>query len=311
MSLLRHIQACHDADISEFLPFYLASEQGSPQVGAIHPSCVTELRKFLPELTEFQNGLGLAEENFDARNRIFAEFGNRLVAAGKIRRLKGESFPILPYLSTKNPAINSDADFAHPFARPFSHPLALIDRKILPFLGVLGFGIHLNGIHRNGQKDITHLWIARRSLDRAIAPDKLDNMVAGGQGAYFTPLETLIKEADEEAGLPKALILDAKAVGQINYTKKWELPGWGPGLRHDCLFIYDLEIPPTITPNNKDGEIAEFFLMSLAEITDALDSSDDFKFNVTLVQIDFLLRHGFITNTHPEYLDIARFFRIS
>ena len=303
MSLLRHIHACHDADISEFLPFYLRGDQ----VGAVHPACLKELRKFLPEMTALQDGYGIAEGNFDARNRIFAEFGKKLVAAGKIRRLKGENFPILPYLSTKNTAAHSDADFAHPFALP----LALIDRKIVPFLGVQGFGVHLNGIHRNGQKDITHLWIARRSLDRAIAPGKLDNMVAGGQGAYFTPLQTLIKEADEEAGLPKALIAEAQAVGQISYTKKWELPGWGPGLRHDCLFVYDLEIPPTITPNNKDGETAEFFLMSLAEIAEALDISDDFKFNVTLVQIDFLIRHGFMAHSHPEYLDIARFFRIS
>ncbi|MCX8507254.1 MAG: NUDIX domain-containing protein [Alphaproteobacteria bacterium] len=299
MSLLRHIQACHDADISLFLPFYLAGNQ----VGAVHPSCVAELRKFLPEMTVIQDGYGIAEENFDARNRIFAEFGKKLVAHGKIRRLKGENFPILPYLSTKTTAVHSDADFAH--------PLALIDRKIVPFLGVQGFGIHLNGIYRNPRQDITHLWIARRSLDRAIAPGKLDNMVAGGQGAYFTPLETLIKEADEEAGLPKALIADAKAVGQISYTKKWELPGWGTGLRHDCLFIYDLEIPSTITPQNKDGEIAEFFLMGLAEIAESLDSRDDFKFNVTLVQIDFLLRHGFMTQSHPEYLDISRFFTIS
>ncbi|MDI9348936.1 MAG: DUF4743 domain-containing protein [Candidatus Symbiobacter sp.] len=295
MSLLRHVTACNDANLKEFIPFYL----GGVQVGWVHPDGLAGVREFMPELTDIAGGIGLTHQDISERNRIFAHFAHNLVAAGKLRRMKGEDFAVLPIVAPHQTEIPNDF---------FTHPLAVIDRKAVPFLGIQGFGVHLNGILRNSEQEITALWIARRNHDRAVAPGKLDNMVAGGQGAYFTPRQSLVKEGGEEAGLSPDLIAQARAVRLIRYVKNWELPGWGPGLRHDVLFAFDLEMPNDITPRNTDGEIAEFFPMRLAEIRQALEQSDDFKFNVTLVKIDFLLRHGFLTEQHPEYQAILSFF---
>jgi hypothetical protein len=67
------------------------------------------------------------------------------------------------------------------------------------------------------------------------------------------------------------------------------------------LYIYDLETPADFTPHPHDGEIVEFRLTDAAEVLDRVDRTDDFKFNVNLVIIDFALRHGLIARDHPEY----------
>src|SRR6185437_3565490 len=140
-------------------------------------------------------------------------------------------------------------------------PLFKIDRGAVPLLGVRAYGVHLNGWRRDPAGRI-QLWIGRRAPDKKVDPDKLDNLVAGG----------------------------------IGYRMEWST-----GARDDTLYIYDLETPADFTPHPHDGEIVAFMLMDAAEVLDRVDRTDDFKFNVNLVIIDFALRHGLIPPAHPEY----------
>jgi hypothetical protein len=78
----------------------------------------------------------------------------------------------------------------------------------------------------------------------------------------------------------------------------------GEGLRNDVLFVYDLELPADVTPVNSDGEIEEFFLWPIEQVMRRVAETDDFKFNVGPVIIDFLLRHGFLDPETPDYLEI-------
>jgi hypothetical protein len=72
------------------------------------------------------------------------------------------------------------------------------------------------------------------------------------------------------------------------------------------LFVFDLDIPADFTPRNTDGEIAEFQLMPARDIVARVRESDDFKFNVNLVIIDFALRNGLITpDDEPDYVAIV------
>ncbi len=45
--------------------------------------------------------------------------------------------------------------------------------------------------------------------------------------------------------------------------------------------------------------------MSAASVIARVRTSDDFKFNVNLVLIDFALRHGLVTPDDPEYLQLV------
>jgi len=96
------------------------------------------------------------------------------------------------------------------------------------------------------------------------------------------------------------LIRHATSVSAVSYRMETEL-----GVRDDVLFVYDLEMPADFVPKNRDGEIVHFELMAASAVLDRVRTTDDFKFNVNLVILDFAVRHGVLRPDDPEYLDVA------
>ena len=143
------------------------------------------------------------------------------------------------------------------------------------------------------------MWIGHRAADKKVAPGKLDNMVAGGIGLAHGLEATLVKESAEEARPRRKLAERAIAVGAVSYRMETKL-----GLRDDVLFLYDLEVPADFVPSNTDGELVSFTLMPADDVVVSVRATDDFKFNVNLVIIDFALRHGVIGDD-AEYLDLV------
>ena len=144
------------------------------------------------------------------------------------------------------------------------------------------------------------LWVGKRADNRPIEPGKLDHLVAGGLPSHISPFDNLMKEAAEEASIPKELARRAEPAGALAY--RMELNGH---LRDDTLFVYDLELPKDFVPHNHDGEIVEFTLMPVAAVLERIRTTEDFKFNVNLVILDFAVRHGFLRPDDPDYLDLA------
>jgi hypothetical protein len=146
------------------------------------------------------------------------------------------------------------------------------------------------------------MWIAKRSLDKAIAPGKLDHLVAGGQPAGLGLMENLIKECAEEASIPEDLARQSVACGVVSYrVENFQ------GLRRDRLFCFDLELPESFIPHPADGEVESFMLWPISQVMQTVLTTRDFKFNVALVIIDFLVRHGHITpDNEPDYLKIVK-----
>jgi 8-oxo-dGTP pyrophosphatase MutT (NUDIX family) len=163
----------------------------------------------------------------------------------------------------------------------------VLDRGALPDFGVIGVGVHLNGLVRH--EDGWHLWVGKRAADKKLDPGKLDNLVGGGVAAGHTPFETLLKEAGEEADLPEGLAETAKLTGKFTYNM--ERP---EGLRRDVLHVYDLVLPQDFVPHPADGEVESFSLWPLARVFEAVRDTDAFKFNVNLVLIDLFIRFGLL-----------------
>ncbi|MGH6961492.1 MAG: NUDIX domain-containing protein, partial [Dongiaceae bacterium] len=177
-------------------------------------------------------------------------------------------------------------------------PLMVMERAAVPAFGVRAYGVHLSG-HVGSGADL-RLWVGRRSHRKPTYPGKLDHLVAGGQPAGLSLGENLLKECAEEASLPPALVGRARPAGVVSY-----LTATDEGIRNDVLFVYDLELPPDFVPVNSDGEIEEFFLWPIERVRRVLAETDDFKFNVALVIIDFLIRHGLIGPDEPDYLALV------
>jgi 8-oxo-dGTP pyrophosphatase MutT (NUDIX family) len=261
--LLAHIAACHTAVLpGARLPLYAAGRL----IGYLTPANAARLAAVEPGVMVAADRVALDPALLPRLNQLAAALGIPT---------RAENFDVRE--TAESPS------------------LGVLDRGALPSFGVIGVGVHLNGLVRRA--DGLHLWVARRAANKKLDPGKLDHLVAGGVPAGYTPFEALLKEAEEEAGLPEALARQARQVALFTYNM--ERP---EGLRRDVLYAYDLELPVDFIPQPMDGEVESFALWPLAQVAEVLSRTDEFKFNVTLVLIDLLLREGFYAGAVAEKL---------
>ena len=275
MSFLDRIRVCQVFNPDDYIPFRV--EGG--RVGWLRPALAEALRRHEDVFAVSADAVDLAPDlvGFAQRSSAVATVVRSLIDDAVFNGWRGEPYAVGPR---------------------FAEPLFTIDRGAVPPFGVRGYGVHLNGYVRRG--GVVHMWIGRRSPTKRTAPNKLDQLVAGGQPAGLSPRENLVKEAAEEASIPRTVVLKAVPVGAITYCTERE-----DGLRNDVLFVYDLELPEDFKPHNTDGELTGFELLPIAEVMELVRTTDAFKFNCSLVVIDFLIRHGLIEPEHPEYLDLV------
>ncbi|WP_354502731.1 DUF4743 domain-containing protein [Limibacillus sp. MBR-115] len=280
MSFLHHIQICNRWPAERFMPLFIAGQR----FGWVTQAFAAVLEGFGPPFALTQGAVVFGAELPTAveRTKAFDESLDALVEkagaqAGHNFRRRGELYPVV--------------------RRWGDAPVMLMDRGAVASFGIRSFGVHLNGFVRD--KSRLSLWVGKRALDKAVAPGKLDHLVAGGQPYDLSLRENLIKEAGEEASLSPEIAGRAKPVGALNYLTYWENQ-----IRDDVLFVYDLELSAGMEPHPRDGEMQYFELWPLAKVMRCVEETDAFKFNVNLVLIDFFIRHGALDPERPDYLDI-------
>ncbi|WP_135079809.1 NUDIX hydrolase family protein [Terasakiella sp. SH-1] len=262
MGFIDHIHACNNHDLTRFVPFYAPNGQ---QIGWVR-------QDKLSLLTGFEKLLEITGQSVSIRpcqdlTAAMAQVTTALRDQGVLENWRDEPYEV-------------KASFAE-------KPLFLMERAATAFFGIRAFGVHINGYVR--RPDGFYMWIAKRAFDRAICPGMLDNMVAGGQPAGLSLMDNIIKECGEEANVPEQLARTTQSVGMISYMMETD-----GGIKPDVMFCYDLEVPADFIPENTDGEVESFSLMSVEEVAEIVRTSFEFKFNCNLVVIDFLLRHGVI-----------------
>ncbi|KAL3913428.1 MAG: hypothetical protein SGILL_006497 [Bacillariaceae sp.] len=243
-----------------------------------------------------------AGTTFESRTEAVSHVSNELRNQGVVTGWRDELFPV------------SDS-----FYNP---PLFLIERAAVNSLGILEYGVHINGLLKADQQEGYQpsstsssgvvmdpqplMWMGRRSKDKSKFPGMLDHIVAGGQPAGLSLMENVIKECEEEAGIPAEITRpNVHANGVISYETyepKREK------ISRVVLFNYDLYLPKEFTPKPVDGEVEEFFLWSIDQIKESMDPDfpDPIKPNCYIVIIEYLLRQGYISPETPGYLDIVR-----
>jgi 8-oxo-dGTP pyrophosphatase MutT (NUDIX family) len=134
----------------------------------------------------------------------------------------------------------------------------------------------------------------------------LDNAVAGGVAAGEMPMECLIREAEEEAGMEESMVRKAHATGTVTWFNiSDDRAGGEPGLMNPgLLYVYDLEVGPEVVLKPVDEEdVCAFYLMDVREVLDAM-AEGRFKPASASVMVDFFVRHGLITaeddDDYPE-----------
>src|SRR5215467_9383010 len=275
MSFRDHIRLCNNYDPARVVPLIA----GNDRIGLLRRDNAAALQRF-PDVFAVGNDKArlLARGDASAVSQAVEGVVDALVAENRVPKWRNETFDVAPGWGAP--------------------PIFRLDRGAVPFFGTRAYGVHLNGYRREGK--LLHLWVGRRSPDKRVAPNKLDNLVAGGIGNGHSVEETLLKEGEEEASIPTHITKGAIPVGAVSYRMETEL-----GIRDDVLFVYDLEMPADFAPRNRDGEIVNFELTTASAVLDRIRATDDFKFNVNLVILDFALRHGLLRPDDPEYVDVA------
>jgi len=275
MSFLRHYDHAHNADLSLWEGWY----QGAALLGYVQAPLRDAalahgiLRR---EGQTLQVMPGTAAEITSA----FADFAQIAFQSGLLLQWVGESFPV-------------KASVAEPTR-------FTMERTLTAVMGCLTFGVHLNGYVPSDAG--CALWIGTRSSQKPTFPGMLDNMVGGGQPAGLTLLDNLIKECEEEAGIPRSLAQHAIPVGTISYCHTD-----GRGLKRDVLFCYDLALPEQFRPECIDGEVDSFERLPLVDVLEIIRTTDRFKYNCNLVVLDFAIRHGALNGDNtPEYLALCQ-----
>jgi 8-oxo-dGTP pyrophosphatase MutT (NUDIX family) len=208
-----------------------------------------------------------------------------LRAAGLILAWRDEDFPLLaPSQGSAGPALR---------------PLGRIERAACRFWGTLTRGAHVNGWVAGADGRPTHLWIGRRSRLKATDPGMLDNLVGGGIGCDQTPMQTVVREAWEEAGLPAELAAQAQPRSVLGLHR--DVP---EGRMVEHLHVFDLLLPRGLHPVNQDGEVAGFECLAMA---DALAAAREGAMTVdaALVTLDFALRHALVSSPDAPSLTQA------
>jgi 8-oxo-dGTP pyrophosphatase MutT (NUDIX family) len=269
------IRFCNSYDPARALPLVA----GNTRIGLLRRDNAEVLRRFPEVFCVAANEVTLtARGDAAAVSRAVDRVVDTLVAENRVPKWRNEAF-----------------DVAVRWGAP---PVFRLDRGAVPFFGTRAYGVHLNG-YRWDRGEV-YLWVGRRAPDKLVAPNKLDNLVAGGIGNGHGVAETLEKECEEEASIPPSLSSTAMPAGAVSYRMENRL-----GIRDDVLFVYDLEMPADFVPKCNDGEIVAFTLMPAASVLERVRNTGDFKFNVNLVILDFAVRHGLLRPDDTEYLEVA------
>ncbi|RVW47552.1 Nudix hydrolase 20, chloroplastic [Vitis vinifera] len=314
---------------SDFLPFVIEDQT----VGYIHKGlssdtiCTAEraaITSFFDDhLKRFSNVFIFTQDNSHIMlHPVLRTPNERTRAVGDVVKCLGEELI---------PGIRKEL---YPVASLFGAPVFfLLERAAAPYFGIKAYGIQMNGYtERNGQK---YLWIGKRSQVKTTYPGMLDHLVSGGLGkdkkipgghcraAHFLAgplffhyagyqklphgiacMENVMKECEEEAGIPRSMSKEAVPVGAVSYG---DIDGYR--YKRDVLFCYDLKLPEDFIPKNQDGEVESFRLIPVSQVADVVRRTHFFKSNCSLVIIDFLFRHGYIGPDSLGYLELLQSLR--
>ncbi|KAK0571802.1 hypothetical protein LWI29_021820 [Acer saccharum] len=272
---------------SDFFPFIIEDQI----VGFVHNCFVHQLRRFHDVFVHSENNGG-GYGSYLSLNSKLRTPEERTRAVGEVIKCLGEEQLI--------PGIRNEL---YPVSSSFGAPILFsLERAAAPYFGIKAYGVHMNGyVERNGKK---FLWIGKRSEVKPTYPGMLDHLVAGGLPHGIACGENLIKECEEEAGIPRSLSSRAVPVGAVSYM---DINGYG--YKRDVLFCYDLKLPEDFVPKNQDGEVEGFQLIPVTQAANVIRRTEFYKPNCSLVIIDFLFRHGYICPEYYGYLDLLQSLR--
>lgn len=201
-------------------------------------------------------------------------------------------------------------DELYPVYGPDNKLLYSMERSASPLFGIVTYGVHMTGFVRAPEEEHgLKIWVPRRAAGKQTYGGMLDNTVAGGMATGENHLDCLVREAEEEASLPREFV-QVKATFHDTityiYIRSANAAGETGLIQPECQFVYDLELPIGMIPKPNDSEVQEFYLWTVNEVQEHM-ANGEFKPNCALLMLDFFIRHGILTpDNEKDYNEIKR-----
>ena len=96
----------------------------------------------------------------------------------------------------------------------------------------------------------------------------------------------MVKEADEEASIPKFIAETGQLISHVQYCYHNEY-----FVKREYNFVFDLQLPPDFTPNTNDGETVDFRQVKLGgDCEKIFQNYEEWKPNCFAISLDFAMR---------------------
>jgi 8-oxo-dGTP pyrophosphatase MutT (NUDIX family) len=212
-------------------------------------------------------------DNIQERSKNFAETLELMVQSHgvpSLNRLRGEIIP----------TYGLDGE-----------PVMHIDRAGSILFGTVMYGIQL--LAYTNTENGTRYWVPRRANSVRAYAGMLDHCAGGALNSGETPMDTLAREASEEASLSEEFVrAHAKSFGVVSYHMAHNANN-EEGHQPQVMYTYSIELPQDMVPKPSDGEVEKFELMNLEQVKAAL-ANREFKANCVLTWISYLISQGII-----------------
>ena len=156
--------------------------------------------------------------------------------------------------------------------------LGSLERGVVRQLGIATHAVHLLGISADGRH-----WVQQRAMNKADDPGLWDTLV-GGMVPHGESVElALARETGEEAGLALPQLSDLRYGGHVPTRRpSASVP---EGYIVERLDWYRCLLPDGVTPENRDGEVAQFRLMDADELLQRLER-DEFTLDAAAMLVE-------------------------
>lgn len=174
-----------------------------------------------------------------------------------------------------------------------------VDGSGVDVIGARTFAVYLTAWTNSpeGRK----YWVQRRGWAKTLLPGMLDSAVSGRLKPNELPYEGMVREAGEEASLPEPLLRERLRPCDVLAAAYPRSNQGAPAYMHHTQYVYEIELDEDQTLRCNTDEVAEFMLMTVEEVRDAIDR-DEFIPITRLVYLDHFVRHGIITAENDDRL---------
>lgn len=135
-----------------------------------------------------------------------------------------------------------------------------VERAAVRPLGITTSAVHLVGAVADGR-----IWVQQRAWNKANDPGLWDTLMGGMVSAADTLEQALARETWEEAGLRIEALQEVALRGRVT-TRRPALDGRGAGYVVEHIDWFHGIVPEALVPDNQDGEVEQFALVTPAEL---------------------------------------------